>query len=133
MLAGAVELQGLPEGGEQASRHRKAILEYEMSADTITREVLQSVRRAFITPFDRSDIKGLITPMDDAIGEMQQTAKAITLFQFRSFAPEMQQMGDAILECAHIVQDAIPLLREQSNSADCSFPLPSRRARSGPI
>jgi uncharacterized protein len=49
--------------------------------------------------------------MDDAIDEMQQTAKAVTLFEFRSFEPEMRSMGDAILECAALVQDAIPLLR----------------------
>jgi uncharacterized protein len=41
--------------------------------------VLQSVRRIFITPFDRGDIKDLITSMDNAIDEMQQTAKAVTL------------------------------------------------------
>ena len=73
--------------------------------------MLQSVRRIFITPFDRGDIKDLITSMDNAIDEMQQTAKAITLFEFRAFQPEMRGMGDAILECAGLVQDAIPLLR----------------------
>jgi uncharacterized protein len=117
LLAGAVELRALLEGGDQVSKHCKAILEYELSADAITREVMQSVRRTFITPFDRSDIKDLITAMDDAIDEMQQTAKAITLFEFRCFATEMQQMGDAILECAQIVQEAVPLLRAVGTNA----------------
>ena len=40
----------------------------EAVADAITRDVLQSVQRTFITPFDRGDIKDLISAMDDAIG-----------------------------------------------------------------
>jgi uncharacterized protein len=111
ILAGATELRAMLEGGEDLSGHCQAILDHEQAADTITRDVLQSVRRTFITPFDRGDIKDLITAMDDAIDEMQQTAKAITLFEIRSFTPEMCSMGDAILECAGLVQDAIPLLR----------------------
>jgi len=87
------------------------------AADAITRDVLQSVRRTFITPFDRADIKDLITAMDDAIDAMQQTAKAITLFEFRRFDPEMRDMGDAILECAALVQEAIPLLRSIGTEA----------------
>jgi len=35
------------------------------------------LRTTFITPFDRADIKSLITAMDDSIDQMQQTAKAI--------------------------------------------------------
>ena len=60
----------------------------EHEADEITREVLLAVRRTFITPFDRGDIKDLITSMDDAIDQMHKTAKAITLFELRSFEPE---------------------------------------------
>ena len=64
-------------------------------ADEITQEVLLAVRRTFITPFDRGDIKDLITSMDDAIDEMQKTAKTITLFELSTFEPEMREMGDA--------------------------------------
>ena len=66
----------------------------ETEADEVTREVLTAVRRTFITPFDRSDIQDLITSMDDAIDQMNKTAKIIMLFEVRSFEPQMQQMGD---------------------------------------
>ena len=117
ILGGATALRALLDGGDQVPRHCRAIFDYEAAADTITREVLQSVRRVFITPFDRGDIQDLITSMDNAIDEMHQTAKAITLFEFRAFQPEMRGMGDAILECAGLVQDAIPLLRNIGTEA----------------
>ena len=56
-------------------------MHHENQADAIAREVLMGVRRSFITPFDRGDIKELIGLLDDAIDQMQKTAKAITLFE----------------------------------------------------
>lgn len=60
LLAGAEALRGLLEGGEDMDRFRRTIVEKEGEADQITHEVMQSVRRTFITPFDRSDIQALI-------------------------------------------------------------------------
>ena len=71
----------------------RQIVAREHEADEITREVLLAVRRTFITPFDRGDIKDLITSMDDAIDQMHKTAKAITLFEVRSFEPAHARDG----------------------------------------
>jgi uncharacterized protein Yka (UPF0111/DUF47 family) len=68
------------------------------------------VRTTFITPFDRGDIKDLITAMDDAIDQMQKTAKAIVLFEMTAFAPQMRSIADAIGECSELVRRAMPLL-----------------------
>ena len=54
---------------------------HEHAADDVTRDVLVAVRRSFITPFDRSAITALTSAMDNAIDEMWQTAKAITLYE----------------------------------------------------
>ena len=58
-------------------------MDREQDADNITREVLIAVRRTFITPFDRGDVKDLITSMDNTIDQMQKTAKTIMLFDQR--------------------------------------------------
>jgi predicted phosphate transport protein (TIGR00153 family) len=89
----------------------------ELKADDITREVMVAIRTSFITPFDRADIKNLITSMDDAIDQMQATAKAIVLFEMTSFEPEMQAMADAVVECAELVQRAVPLLASVGSNA----------------
>ena len=70
---GAVALQGMLEGGEETLVYCQRVNQLENDADNITREVLTAVRRTFITPFDRGDIKNLITAMDDAVDQMQQT------------------------------------------------------------
>ena len=75
------------------------------------RDVMQLIRRTFITPFDRADIIDLITSMDDAIDQMQQTAKAVILFEVRVFEPPMREMGTLLVECANLVGRALPLMQ----------------------
>ncbi len=111
VLAGAEALRSLLHDGEHLSQHSQAIMDRENEADAIAREIYLAVRKTFITPFDRGDIKDLIQSMDDAIDQMHQTAKTITLFQLRSFDPPMQEMGEIIVEAAHLTVAAMPLLR----------------------
>jgi uncharacterized protein len=108
---GAVALQGVLQGGDETPLFCQRVNQFENDADNITREVLTSLRRSFITPFDRGDIKNLITAMDDAIDQMQQTAKAVILFEVRSFEPLMREMGGLLVECATLVGRALPLLQ----------------------
>jgi len=98
-------------GGEETPACCQRINQFEHDADDITREVLTAVRRTFITPFDRGDIKNLITAMDDAIDQMQQTAKAVMLFEVRAFEPPMREMGGLLVECANLVGRALPLMQ----------------------
>ena len=110
LVAGAEALRGLLQGGETVPHYCREIMDREADADEITREVLLAVRRTFITPFDRGDIKDLITSMDDAIDQMHQTAKAITLFEVRTFDPLMREMGEIIERAANLTLEAVPLL-----------------------
>ena len=117
VVAGAKALREMLEGGDAVPRHYKTVMDREHDADNITREVLIAVRRTFITPFDRGDVKDLITSMDNAIDQMQKTAKTIMLFEQHSFTPEQKQMGDAIVTAAGLVQEATPLLSAINTNA----------------
>ena len=117
VVAGAEALRALLDGGEAVPRHYQTIMDREQDADNITREVLITVRRTFITPFDRGDIKDLITSMDNAIDQMQKTAKGVMLFDQREFTPCMREMGDAIVQCAKLVREAMPRLRSINTEA----------------
>src|SRR5262245_1541647 len=93
VLAGAEALQAMLEGGEARSRNYQTVMDREHEADRITRDVLIAVRRTFITPFDRGNIKDLITSMDNTIDQMQKTAKTVMLFDVRSFSSQMKEMS----------------------------------------
>jgi uncharacterized protein len=110
-VTGAAQaLRRMLDGGSQIGQHCRTVMHLEEEADGITRDVLIAVRSTFITPFDRGDIKDLITALDDAVDQMQKTAKAIMLFEMTVFEPEMCAMADSIVDCAELVARAMPLL-----------------------
>jgi uncharacterized protein len=110
LVDGAVALRDLLEGGPGVPEACRSIAEHEDRADAITRAVLVGLRRTFITPFDRGDMKELINQLDDAIDQMKKTAKAITLFEVDSFELQMRQMADIILRCSELTVEAVGLL-----------------------
>ena len=117
VVLGATELRAMLEGGEAVRRHYPAVLAAEDAADGVTREVVQAVRRTFVTPFDRGDIQALIGRMDDTVDQMKKAAKAIIQFEVAAFDPEVRQMGDAIQRCAGLLREAVPLLAGISGNA----------------
>lgn len=110
-------LSKLLKGGPDMPAHIKTIVDEEHKADDIIREVLQDVRRIFLTPFDRGAITSLIGVMDDAIDEMQSTSIAIELYSVTEFEPEMAGMADIIQEAASLTAHAMPLLRNISGNS----------------
>jgi uncharacterized protein len=116
LVAAANALNALVEERTPPPEHIAEIDRREHEADEIIRQVLRSVRQTFLTPFDRGAIISLIGAMDDSIDEMQSTARAIDLYELRSFEFEMKQMVGMILEQANLIAEAIPLLRNISDN-----------------
>jgi predicted phosphate transport protein (TIGR00153 family) len=116
LVGAAKALDKLVDGGAGAREHIGEIHRFEHQADDIIRDVLRTVRKTFLTPFDRGAITSLIGAMDDAIDEMQDTARGIDLYELSSFEPEMKQMVELIVQAAALTSEAIPLLRDLSRN-----------------
>ncbi len=129
LTAGAEALARMLQGGEGMADHVQEIIEREHDADAITREVLQTVRRTFLTPFDRSAITDLIASMDDAIDEMQKTAGAVDLYDVTEFEPEMRDIAGIIVDAARLTAEALPLLRNISANGPRLHELTERLVR----
>jgi predicted phosphate transport protein (TIGR00153 family) len=117
VLAGAQALRRMMDGGEAITVNCQAVMDRENDADNATREVLIAVRRTFITPFDRGNIRDLISSMDNSIDQMQKTAKTIMLFDVKEFTPHMKEMADTVVQCAELMREALPLLQSISHEA----------------
>ena len=130
VLAGAeATARLLGESGGGAKEHIREIIEREHDADDITREVLQSVRKTFLTPFDRGAITALIGSLDDTIDEMQAAAAAIDIYDIADFAPEMRDMAGIIVDAARLAAEAMPLLRDIGRNGDRLHELTERLIR----
>lgn len=129
LSASAEALARMMQGGDGIADHIQEIVEREHDADAITREVLQTVRRTFLTPFDRSAITDLIAAMDDAIDEMQKTAGAVDLYDVVEFEPEMRDIAGIIVDAARLTVEALPLLRNISANGPRLHELTERLVR----
>jgi uncharacterized protein len=117
LIAGSKLLREMLDGGPKVKELCTQIAAQEHQADLIADEVMQAIRRSFITPFDRGDIRGLINSMDDAIDQMNKTAKAVMLFDVDQFEPQMRRLGDLVIKTAELVGQAVPLLRSLRTNA----------------
>lgn len=117
VVQAATELESMLSDGATMALHCNRIIQLEHDADDITREVMQAVRKSFITPFDRSDVTGLIQSMDDAVDKMQRVVKTVQLYELTSFEPGMRAMATAAVEASRIMAEAVDLLPKLSANA----------------
>jgi len=129
VLSAAEATARLLEGRTDPAEHIREIIEREHDADEITREVLQTVRRTFLTPFDRGAITSLVGALDDTVDEMQATAQAIDLYKVTSFAPQMRDMAAIAVDAARVTAEAIPLLRDVARNGPRLHELTERLVR----
>jgi hypothetical protein len=114
----SLALRAVFEGGAKIKDNCAALLKAEDDADHVTIDVMEGIRKSFITPFDRSDIKNLINDMDDAVDQMNKTGKAIMLYEVTAFEPNMKIMADQSVRLAALLSEALPLLRNVGLHAD---------------
>ena len=118
LVKGADAMRAALDGGTETAGWCDKIVEHEHAADEVAREVLHAVRRSFITPFDRSDIRGLTNSLDDTIDQMQKVAKAITLYEVTEFAPKMRELADIAVKCAALTLETTQKLHAMSKNRD---------------
>ena len=116
LVAAAQALQRLASDGSSTGEVLQTIRDREHDADEVIRQVLTTVRKTFLTPFDRGAITSLIGAMDDAIDEMLAAARAIDLYELQELRPEMKQIVTLISEAANVTAEAVPLLRNVSGN-----------------
>ena len=111
LIGAADALSQVADDGGDRRAQIQLIHDREHDADDIIRMVLRTVRRTFLTPFDRGAITALIAAMDDAVDEIQSTARAIDVYDFDRFEPEMKQMVAIIVSGSNLINEAMPLMR----------------------
>ena len=117
LVRSAQSLKELAAGGKSTEQLLNAIQDDEHVADDVIRDVLTSVRKTFLTPFDRGAITSLINAMDDATDEMLAAARAMDLYEVQQLRSEMVDIVNLIHEAAEVTAEAIPLLRNVSNNS----------------
>jgi predicted phosphate transport protein (TIGR00153 family) len=101
---------------EKFEEHFKEIRTIESEADEYTKEILISLHKTFITPFDRREIRELAMALDDIIDYMEDIPQSAKIYGQTSFTPEMVALGQILLRAAEKVRDAVNMLSDMKNA-----------------
>ncbi len=123
IVEAARELREMVVGNGHADAHVAAIRKIEMAADEVAKRVFFAANRAFNAPIDREDILLLAHLLDDAVDQIEDTAKGIQRYEVREFPPEMHQMADAIVESADLLHQVMPHLDSVASDHKAIFAL----------
>jgi len=113
LVEGAAELTAILGAQDQDERESIAakLSEVETSADEATHALIRKVNSSFITPFDREDIHGLASALDDCIDHMDAAADLVALYRISSFPKGVVKQVEILSRMAELTVDAMPRLR----------------------
>jgi len=105
-------LQTWPKSPELLER----IVEAEHQCDSITHMTVDLMRRTYLTPFDRDEIRELISRMDDVIDNAQGAATRVVLFKIESIPEEVKKLSLTLTRAHEHVVSAVKMLRKVKKS-----------------
>ncbi|MBN2383708.1 DUF47 domain-containing protein [bacterium] len=87
------------------------VLELEHQCDVILHQTIDLLRRSFITPFEREEIRKLICTMDDIMDFIEGTANRLSLFELEILPEELKQASDVLVQTVEKVKILVSQLR----------------------
>jgi predicted phosphate transport protein (TIGR00153 family) len=113
LLLGARALRDLAENFDDVEAKAHRIKEIESDGDQITPDLIDSLNRTFITPFDREDIHALASALDDVLDNIEGVASRFALFRVRELTPETRELILIIERACVAIHEAVKCLRNR--------------------
>ncbi|MEA2646305.1 MAG: uncharacterized protein QOE92_1388 [Chloroflexota bacterium] len=107
------ELLGDPRSAPEGLPARIKSLEHD--GDEITHEIVRRLNRTFVTPFDREDIYGLASGLDDVLDYIEEVAQTIALYHIDEVPKAAREMADLVQQSARQLEEAIRKLESRKD------------------
>ncbi|HEX7076851.1 MAG TPA: DUF47 domain-containing protein [Candidatus Eisenbacteria bacterium] len=112
VLEAARALQGLARQFDHVGEKAQHIKELESRGDQLTHDLISTLNRTFITPFDREDIHALASALDDVLDNIEGVSSRFALFKVQSVTPETIELIDIIERACVAICEAVKHLRD---------------------
>jgi len=117
VLEGARALKELAQNFDHVEQKAVQIKELETQGDHITHELIDSLNRTFITPFDREDIHALASALDDVLDNIEGVSSRLALFKVKQLTSGSRELIDIIEKGCVAIHEAVKCLRDRKKSA----------------
>lgn len=111
VLRAAELLKALLESWPDDQSIVQRIVDAENEGDRHTHAVIQRLNSTFVTPFDRDDIYGLATKLDDIVDYVEEVADFLGLYQIEAPMQQAAQMADVLVAACRQIVAALGALR----------------------
>ena len=101
-------LEGWPDGSEGLNRE---ILKSEQEGDRITHDIIRRLNSTFVTPFDREDIYGLATQVDDVVDYIEEAGDFLGLYQIEAPMEQALALAEVLVSSCGELAEALAGLR----------------------
>ncbi|UFU02598.1 DUF47 family protein [Ruania suaedae] len=103
--------QLIGDDGPDRERFATQLRAAEHEADGAAHEVLRRLNQTFVTPFDRDDIYGLASALDDCMDAMEEAGDLVVLYQLRELPPAVSTQVTVLHRSAELTAAVMPRLR----------------------
>ena len=101
-------IESWPDGSEGLNRE---ILKSEQEGDRITHDIIRRLNSTFVTPFDREDIYGLATQIDDVVDYIEEAGDFLGLYQIEAPMQQAQALAEVLVSACSELAAALAGLR----------------------
>jgi hypothetical protein len=98
--------------------HLRQIKAIEHACDELTHSISKKLNSSFITPFDREDIYMLSGALDDIVDLIDDSARAIVMYNVRETTDYARQFGDVIQRMAVQLHEVVSTLERPAGISE---------------
>lgn len=95
----------------------RRVKSFESEADEVVHRTMEHLHRTFVTPFDRQDIRKLVTRLDDVMDLAEAASSRIDMYQPKQILDSAIELAESLLAGAQRVQELVGLLRDLKKGA----------------
>ncbi len=89
----------------------KRMRDAEHEADETTHAIVRRVNTTFVTPFDREDIYGLASRLDDVMDFMEEAVDLVVLYEVEQLPTELAEQVEVLQRAAELTAESMPRLK----------------------
>jgi predicted phosphate transport protein (TIGR00153 family) len=111
VLGGARLLEAMLRSYENVEQQAAEIRTAEHRGDEISHDIGHRLEATFVTPFDREDIHGLISALDDVLDYIEETADTFVLYRIAAPTAVAVELSAIIVRQCEQLHEALSHLR----------------------
>ena len=112
VLGGARLLEAMLRSYDVLERRAGEIRDAEHRGDEISHDIGHRLEATFVTPFDREDIHGLISALDDVMDLIEEAADTFVLYRIEAPTKVAIKQASIIVKQCEALHEALTHLRE---------------------